>query len=226
VNGRRAYAPRVPVGQRRAELLDAALDLVATVGHDAATMEAVAERVGVSKPVVYGVFENRAALLAALLQREQEAVLAQLAAIAPARIDPERPLGPQVAAVVEDVLAAARAAPQRWRCVVMSIPDMPAVFLAAREHLRGVLHARIERLVHAWLSATGAPAEIAPDIVAHAVLSWVETAIRLVLTEPERYAPERITATLLALLGPAPVITTTVSPGGGSPTRSAARRSP
>jgi len=200
VNGRRAYAPRVPVGQRRTELLDAALDLVATVGHNAATMEAVADRVGVSKPVVYGVFENRAALLGALLQREQEAVMAQLAAIAPGRIDPERPLGPQVATVLDDVLAAARVAPQRWRCVVMSIPDMPAAFLAAREHTRAVLHARIEQHVRAWLVATGAGPDVASDVVAHAVLALVETAIRLVLTEPERYRPERITATLTALL--------------------------
>jgi len=200
VNGRRAYAPRVPVGQRRTELLDAALDLVATVGHNAATMEAVADRVGVSKPVVYGVFENRAALLGALLQREQEAIMAQLAAIAPGRIDPERPLGPQVATVLDDVLAAARVAPQRWRCVVMSIPDMPAAFLAAREHTRAVLHARIEQHVRAWLVATGAGPDVASDVVAHAVLALVETAIRLVLTEPERYRPERITATLTALL--------------------------
>ncbi|MGI5128886.1 TetR/AcrR family transcriptional regulator [Pseudonocardia sp. CA-107938] len=200
MNGRRAYAPRVPVEQRRTELLDAALDLVVTEGHSAATMEAVAERVGVSKPVVYGVFENRAALLGALLQREQEAVMAQLAAISPGRIDPGRPLGPQVAAVLDDVLAAARMAPQRWTCVVMSIPDMPAAFLAAREHTRAVLHARIEQHVRAWLAAAGIGPDVASDVVAHAVLSLVETAIRLVLTEPERYRPELITATLTALL--------------------------
>lgn len=213
--GRRAYAPRVPVGQRRTALLDAALDLVVTEGHNAATMEAVAERVGVSKPVVYGIFENRAALLGALLQREQDAVMGQLAAISPVRVDPGRPLGPQVAAVVDDVLAAARVAPQRWRCVVMSIPDMPAAFLAAREHTRAVLHARIERHVRAWLAAAGAGPDVASDVVAHAVLALVETAIRLVLTEPDRYRPEVITATVTAL-----------SLGAGTPTPSAARTSP
>lgn len=198
--GRRAYAPRVPIGQRRTALLDAALDIVVTEGHNAATMEAVADRVGVSKPVVYGIFENRAALLGALLQREQEAALAQLAAIAPGRIEPARSLGPQIAAVLDDVLAAAQAAPQRWWCVVMSMPDMPAAFHVAREHARAVLHARIERHVRAWLAATGAGPEVASDVVAHAVLALVETAIRLVLTEPERYRPELITTTVVALL--------------------------
>lgn len=197
----RRYAARMPVEQRRAELLDAALDIVVTRGHNAATMDAVAERIGVSKPVVYGVFENRAALLGALLRREQEAALAQLAAIAPAELARDRPLGPQVAAVLDDVLDAARAAPQRWYCVVMPMPDMPAAFHVAREHGRAVLLDGIERHVRAWLAAGPTP-QVDPAIVAHGALALLETAIRLVLTEPERYRPEGITATLLALLEP------------------------
>jgi len=46
---RRAYAARVPAPQRRAQLLDAALHLVVTRGHQAVTMEAVAEQVGVNQ---------------------------------------------------------------------------------------------------------------------------------------------------------------------------------
>jgi len=80
---RRAYAARVPAAQRRTELLDAALHLVVTAGHSAVTMDAVAEQAGVTKPVVYGVFGGRADLLDALLRREQEQALAQLAAILP-----------------------------------------------------------------------------------------------------------------------------------------------
>src|SRR5438067_1035536 len=84
---RRVYAARVPAEQRRTELLDAALHLVATAGHSAVTMDAVAEQAGVSKPVVYGVFTNRADLLAALLGREQEQALQQLMSILPTRLD-------------------------------------------------------------------------------------------------------------------------------------------
>ena len=46
--GRRAYAARVPPEHRREQLLDAALDLVVTRGHDAATVDAVAARAGVT----------------------------------------------------------------------------------------------------------------------------------------------------------------------------------
>ncbi|WP_279581497.1 TetR/AcrR family transcriptional regulator [Fodinicola feengrottensis] len=68
---RRTYAPRAPVEERRKQLLDAALKLVVSEGHTAATMEAVARQAGVSKPVIYGVYANRADLLDALLRREQ-----------------------------------------------------------------------------------------------------------------------------------------------------------
>src|SRR5882757_5498929 len=80
---RRTYAARVPAPQRRAQLLDAALHLVVTRGHQTVTMEAVAEQVGVTKPVVYGHFASRADMLAALLRREHNGALQQLLAMFP-----------------------------------------------------------------------------------------------------------------------------------------------
>ena len=63
---RRKYAPRLPPGQRRDQLLDGALGLIAEGGFDALTMEAVARRSGVTKPVVYELYANRAEVIAAL----------------------------------------------------------------------------------------------------------------------------------------------------------------
>src|SRR5829696_5726863 len=61
--------------QETAELiLDAVLDLVAEAGIDGLTMEAVAERVGVSLRTVYRYFPDRASLLTAALARHNEAV--------------------------------------------------------------------------------------------------------------------------------------------------------
>lgn len=61
--------------QETAELvLDAVLDLLAEAGIDALTMDAVAERVGVSLRTVYRYFPDRATLLTAVLARHNEAV--------------------------------------------------------------------------------------------------------------------------------------------------------
>src|SRR5918994_5305289 len=61
--------------QETAELiLDAVLDLMAEAGIDGLTVEAVAERVGVSLRPVSRYFPNRASLLTAALARHNEAV--------------------------------------------------------------------------------------------------------------------------------------------------------
>jgi AcrR family transcriptional regulator len=55
--------------QRREQLLDAAVDLVEAEGVGALTMERLASRAEVSKPVLYSHFDNRGALLLAVLER-------------------------------------------------------------------------------------------------------------------------------------------------------------
>jgi len=65
---------------RRAVLLDTAAALVAEQGTDAVTMDAVAARAGVSRPLVYKHFTNRDELLAAVLRREASEFTATVAA--------------------------------------------------------------------------------------------------------------------------------------------------
>lgn len=196
---RRTYAPRVPAEQRRAQLLDAALHLVVSRGHNAVTMAAVADHAGVTKPVVYGIYANRAELLAALLRRESEQALAQVLDVLPEGREGGRP-AELLSDVLDRFLCVVRAAPERWHCVVMSMPDMPAEFHAVREQARGVALARAEQLVR---EQSGAPSELDPEILAHTLVSLFEMAARLVLTEPERFHPARFAATLRSALGSA-----------------------
>lgn len=200
---RRTYAARIPEAQRRTELLDAALHLVVTQGHSAATMAAVADEAGVTKPVVYSLFANRAELLAALLEREQAGALAQMAAALPADLDdfaPDR-LGGQLPQLLDGVLTAVRAAPERWRCIVVEMPDMPAEFHAARARAREVAVSMVQQLTARVLTEVDAPAALDAEITAHLVLGLLETAARLVLTDPEHFAPQRFAAALRSAVG-------------------------
>jgi AcrR family transcriptional regulator len=61
---------RLGRAERRSALLDAAAALAAEGSPEAITMEAVAERAGVSRPLVYRHFTNRDELVAAVFQRE------------------------------------------------------------------------------------------------------------------------------------------------------------
>ena len=71
---------RLTRADRRDALLDAAVELVVMGDADAVSMEAVAERAGVSRPLVYKHFANRGELLAAVYQREATLLHRELAA--------------------------------------------------------------------------------------------------------------------------------------------------
>jgi AcrR family transcriptional regulator len=71
---------RLARADRRDLLIDAAAELVAEGDIEAVSMEAVAERAGVSRPLVYKHFANRNDILAAVYQRESALLHAELTA--------------------------------------------------------------------------------------------------------------------------------------------------
>lgn len=82
VDGRDEAAPgsRLRRADRRAALIDAAAELLATESPDGISMENVAARAGVSRPLVYKHFANRDELLAAVFRRDYATLDAEIAA--------------------------------------------------------------------------------------------------------------------------------------------------
>jgi AcrR family transcriptional regulator len=80
---------RITRDERREALLDMAAQLVVTESADAVTMELVAERCGVSRPLVYKHFANRDELLGVLYRREARRLDAELAGEVGAATDVE-----------------------------------------------------------------------------------------------------------------------------------------
>lgn len=80
---------RLTRDERRTQLLDAAATLIATESPAAVSMEMVAERAGVSRPLVYKHFANRDELLGALYRREARRVHASLVGEVEAAADVE-----------------------------------------------------------------------------------------------------------------------------------------
>lgn len=63
----RPRSTRLPRHERRRQLLDAALEVFVTQGYHAAAMDEIADRAGVSKPVLYQHFPGKLELYLALL---------------------------------------------------------------------------------------------------------------------------------------------------------------
>ena len=65
-----AGGARLPAAERRAQLLDVARRVFGRDGYRGASMEAIAEAAGVTKPVLYQHFSSKHALYASLLEAE------------------------------------------------------------------------------------------------------------------------------------------------------------
>lgn len=123
---------RLPKDDRRAQLLDAAVALLEAEGAGAVTMERLAERAGVSKPVVYDHFANRTELVLALLARTWAEIDAEIAAHAASSTTPADRLRATFAALL---VTADRQGPN-VRALVDSASADPAVEQARRARWR------------------------------------------------------------------------------------------
>ena len=179
--------PRMTAEQRREQLLDVTRAIAAREGFHAVSIERVAREAGITRPVVYGHFGDLGGLMEALLERETVRALGQLAAVLPERLDPQDLAG-QLLAAFEAYLDAAESEPDTWRLVLMPPDGAPA---ALREAVAGGRAAVLTALTSAV-----APTLDAPDgeLTVHLLSTLADEAVRLRLTDPERFPRERLRA--------------------------------
>jgi AcrR family transcriptional regulator len=176
-------------------MLDAALALFLEHGYDGASMQAIADRAGVTKPVVYACFASKDELFRALLAREEERILGEIqAAFRDADLsDPE-------ATLIEGYTGFLRA--------VASSPDVyRLIFLGEGGGNMAVAHriqrgrqAQIEqlaRLARTWLEARDGDTpkveiERTAQLLGYAIAGLAESGARLLLSEPESWTPETL----------------------------------
>jgi AcrR family transcriptional regulator len=198
--------PRLPAPERRRRLLDAALEVVDERGFHELTVQAVARRAGVTRPVVYEHFGDLEGLLLALAEREEAAALATLAAIVP-----EDPAGREpdelLAGAIEAFLTAVRRAPRTWRLVLRPPDGTPPALRERIAASRRRLAAQVEGLLTWGFDRRGGPRGLDHEVLARLLIAAAEDAARLVLAHPRRFPPARIAAAargMLALLPPEP----------------------
>jgi AcrR family transcriptional regulator len=198
---RRPYAKRVPMAERRRQVLDAALKIIATGGYDAVSMEAVAREVGVTRPVVYGAFPSLPVLLAALVVREERRAVRVLSEIVP----DELPYGVDPDDVLVDsmtrFLRAVAEHPNAWRLILLPIEGTPALLRREVRRRRANLLKELRGIVRWGLEHRGGLGGLDEDLLARAILSAGEQAARLLLSDPERWPAARLTGFARDLLG-------------------------
>ncbi|GAA4387701.1 TetR/AcrR family transcriptional regulator [Tsukamurella soli] len=181
--GRRPRAEHLGPERRRPQVLDAALEIAASDGLGAVTVGTVADRMHVTRPVVYACFRDRIELITALLDRETEMLTSMaLDALHSARADD------MVAAFVagyQALLTAVAQRPDAWRLVFSTgyDPEVAARVAAARAHVAGEASAWIgPTLTSRWHIAA---AERKQPMLIELFVSSCEAAVRLLLASPE-----------------------------------------
>jgi AcrR family transcriptional regulator len=158
--------------QRREQLLDATKAIVLEDGFHAVSIEAVARRAGITRPIVYGHFTDLPGLLEALVERESRRALSQL----PDAYD-------DLLGALTAYLEAVRTDPDTWRLVLIPHEGAPRLL---HERISAGREAVIGRLAQALPAGSNLPD---PELSAHMLSAYADEAARLTLNG---YSVERI----------------------------------
>jgi AcrR family transcriptional regulator len=192
---------RMTAEERREQLLDATKRVVAEHGFHGASIEAVAREAGITRPIVYGHFQDLGGLLEALIERESARALGQLANVLPRDLGAGDP-GEALLVALRGYLEAVRADPDTWRLVLMPSEGAPAML---HDHItagRAAVVAQLAAAMGPGLDPGNEPPD--PELAARMLSAFADEAARLLLTDPERYSVERILAQAAWGLGQLP----------------------
>lgn len=178
----RARAEHLGPDRRRPQVLDTALDIAANQGLADVTMGAIAQRMGVTRPVVYACYPGRGEVLAALLDRETDEVLSSLLELLP----PER-TGSIEQLFVDGFRAlhsTVRERPASWRIIFAADPDpvLTAAIVAGRERIRGQLATAMRPLLQRWQVAD---VDVTLPLLVEVFLAICEAAVRKMLDDSD-----------------------------------------
>jgi AcrR family transcriptional regulator len=176
--------------QRRDQLLDVTKTLVGEQGFHDLSIEAIAKRAGITRPVVYAHFDDLDKLLEAMLQREAVRALTQLAAIMPEELPDDNGRRKALLAALQGYLEAIEADPVTWRLVLMPPEGAPHILREQVERGRDAVVATLAKVVGPGL----APERPSPDphLTARLLSALSDEAARLLLSDPDEYPIERL----------------------------------
>jgi len=183
---------------RRDQLLDVTGEIVAEQGFHAVSIQAVARRAGISRPIVYEHFGDLPGLLQALVEREMARALEQ---ILETKLD-DLTHGDPIDLLLESLrryLSAVEQNPRTWRLVLMAPEGAPELL---RKRIRRGQATVLDSLIAAVGPVLSRAHEtLDPELTARILSAIADEYARLVLTDPKRFPPERLLEHARAYLG-------------------------
>jgi len=183
--------PRMTAEQRREQILDVTARIVDARGFHAVTIDAVAREAGITRPVVYGHFDDLPGLLHALIEREAERAREQLDAVLPRPGAGDNPIEALVTGL-EEWLRVVGEAPARWRMVLTPPEGAPPELHESIAESRTEAALHLQRLAVPKPGVSSSDASPDPELTARMLQGISEEAARLLLSDPERFPIDRL----------------------------------
>lgn len=184
---------------RREQILDVTRDIVADRGFHAISIEAVAQKAGITRPVVYEHFTDLAGLLEALVAREGLRAVEELSRVLPTDLGAGGDSQQRLLAGLKGYLEAVRDNPATWRLVLMPPEGAPPILRSSIDIGRAAVVAQLAEAVRPGLVAGRESPD--PELTGRMLSTFADDAARLVLTDPGDYPVERLVDHARWLLG-------------------------
>ena len=184
-------ATRMTAAERREQILDVTKELVDERGFHAVSIEAVARRAGITRPVVYTHFNDLPGLLESLIAREGTRALQQLAVLLPTDLTGSNRRDVLLRAM-RSYLDAVAADPITWRLVLMPPEGAPELLRTEIQRGREMIVAQLAEVARPGIVPGRASPD--PELTGWTLSSLSDAAARLLLTDPERWPVERLMA--------------------------------
>jgi AcrR family transcriptional regulator len=177
--------------ERREQLLDVTMEIVAEQGFAGVSIHSVAQRAGISRPIVYEHFGDLPGLLKALVKRESAHALEQVSQTALAEMPSADPFE-QLLESLRTYLGAVEQHPATWRLVLMPPEGAPEILRKSISRGRAAVLSRLVRDLRPGLAPGGAASD--PELTARMLSAVADEYARLLLTDPKGFPPERLLA--------------------------------
>lgn len=184
-----AKTHRLSAAARREQLLDLTARLAAERGFHAISIEAVSARAGVTRALVYNHFRDLNQLLEAVVERETSHALAQVSETTLTNLDEGNPEQLMLEAL-DAYLNAVRSSPTTWRLVLMPPEGAPPALHTKIAVGRAAVLARLSRAVQPATNRNPEPGDA--ELTARVLSAISDEYARLLLTDPERFPPQRL----------------------------------
>jgi AcrR family transcriptional regulator len=182
-------SPRMSGQERREQLLDVTVALIAAHGFQGVSIQSVARSAGITRPIVYEHFGDLPGLLKAVVNRELSLALAQVSESALKDLAEGEPIELLIESL-RTYLTAVQRHPDTWRLVLMPPEGAPEMLRKSIGRGRGAVLERLVQAVRPGLT----PGNLAPDpeLTARTLSAIADEYARLILTDPETYSTERL----------------------------------